>query len=63
MFNRWFAASSVLSPWRPFRVRFSRRGLSEDYLSATRVNSILDRLWKLEDVKDVAVLPAGFVIV
>ena len=39
------------------------RGLSEDYLGPTRVNSILDRLWKLEDVKDVAVLPAGFVIV
>lgn len=39
------------------------RGLSEDYLGAKRVNAILECLWKLEDLKDVAVLPASFVIV
>ena len=38
------------------------RGLTEDMLGAKRVNVILDRLWHLEDLKDVAVIPAAFVL-
>ena len=38
------------------------RGLAEDFLGAKRVNAILDRLWNLEDIKDVAVIPPAFVL-
>ena len=38
------------------------RGLTEDYLGAKRVNEILQRLWKLEDMEDVSVIPSGFVL-
>ena len=38
------------------------RDLGEDYLGSKRVSAILVRLWKLEDVKNVAVIPADFVL-
>jgi len=38
------------------------QGLTEDFLGAKRVHAILDRLWRLEDLKSVAVIPADFVL-
>lgn len=38
------------------------RGLTEDYLGAKQVDAILDRLWHLEDMKDVAAIPPAFAI-
>lgn len=38
------------------------RDLAQEYLGARRVDSILDRLWNLEDVHDVAVIPQAFVL-
>ena len=37
------------------------RGLTEDYLGVKRVNTILDRLWNLEELKDVTAIPPDFV--
>jgi hypothetical protein len=39
------------------------RALSEDYLGSKRANAILENLWKLENMKSVALLPPAFVIV
>ena len=39
------------------------RGVTEDTLSAKQVNSILDRLWHLEEMENVAEIPPAFVIV
>jgi 2-methylcitrate dehydratase len=36
------------------------RGLTEEFLGAARVNSILQRLWVLEELRDVAPIPADF---
>jgi len=38
------------------------RGLSEEFLGAKRVNTILDRLWHLEDFENVAEIPPAFVL-
>ena len=38
------------------------RALTEDYLGAQRVNLILERLWHLEDVENVAEIPPTLVI-
>ena len=38
------------------------RGLTEDVLGAKRVSGILEQLWHLEDVQDVAGIPRMFVI-
>ena len=38
------------------------RMLAEDYLGPRRVRAVLDRLWALEDIEDVSVLPGLFVI-
>ena len=38
------------------------RMLTEDVLGSKRVNSILDRLWHMEDMKQVACIPRAFVI-
>ena len=38
------------------------RGLTEDYLGARQVNAILDRLWQLEELDDVAEIPPAFVL-
>ena len=38
------------------------RSLTEDYLGAKRVNAILERLWNLENLSDVAVIPPDFVL-
>ena len=38
------------------------RGLAEDFLGAKRVNVILDRLWHLEDLNNVAAIPPAFVL-
>ena len=39
------------------------RGLTEDYLGARQARAILDRLWRLEELQDVAVIPPSFAIV
>ncbi|HZM44552.1 MAG TPA: MmgE/PrpD family protein [Burkholderiales bacterium] len=36
------------------------RGLTEDFLGAARANAMLERLWMLESLRDVAPVPAGF---
>lgn len=36
--------------------------LTDDFLGARRVNAILDCLWNLEEVRDVAVIPPGFAL-
>jgi 2-methylcitrate dehydratase PrpD len=36
--------------------------LTEDYLGTKRVHDILERLWHLEDMKNVATIPADFVL-
>ena len=38
------------------------RSLSEDYLGANRVKANLERLWRLEQIASVAVLPGDFII-
>ena len=38
------------------------RSLTEDFLGAKRVNAILDRLWNLEDLENVALVPPAFVL-
>ena len=38
------------------------RELAEDYLGSRRVSAILERLWKLEDMHDVATIPPDFVL-
>ncbi|MBI4189999.1 MAG: MmgE/PrpD family protein [Betaproteobacteria bacterium] len=38
------------------------RGLAEDVLGAKRVNTILDRLWHLEELGNVAEIPSAFVL-
>ena len=38
------------------------RGLTEDVLGAKQVNTILDRLWHLEDLENVAGIPPAFVL-
>src|SRR4029077_8088615 len=38
------------------------RGLVEGTLGARRTNTILDRLWQLENSKDVAEIPPAFVL-
>ena len=38
------------------------RGLAEDVLGAKRVTSILDRLWHLEEMRNVAEIPPAFVL-
>ena len=38
------------------------RSLTEDYLGAKRVNSILQTLWHLEDLEHAAAIPAAFVL-
>jgi 2-methylcitrate dehydratase len=36
--------------------------LTEDFLGAKRVHAILDRLWHLDDLESVAVIPPDFVL-
>ena len=36
------------------------RGLTEQFLGAARANAILERLWALDTLRDIAPLPAGF---
>ena len=38
------------------------RGLSEDYLGAKQVNTILDCLWHLEELKNVAEIPPALIL-
>jgi len=38
------------------------RGLTEEYLGTRQVNAILDRLWNLEDLTNVAEIPPYFVL-
>jgi 2-methylcitrate dehydratase len=36
------------------------RGLTEEFLGAARANAMLEQLWKLEALREVAPVPAGF---
>jgi hypothetical protein len=38
------------------------RTLTEDVLGAKRVQAVLDRLWQLENVENVAEIPPAFVL-
>ena len=38
------------------------RGLTEDFLGAKRVNAILDRLWHLENLRNVSEIPPAFAL-
>ena len=38
------------------------RGLTEEFLGVKRVNAILDRLWNLDQLENVAVIPPDFVL-
>ncbi len=38
------------------------RGLCEDVLGAKRVNAILNCLWRLEHIANVAAIPSAFVL-
>ena len=48
--------------WSDAAVADKFRGLTEDFLGAKQANAILDRLWNLEDVKNVAGIPPAFVL-
>ena len=52
----------LLAPKSDAQIVEKFRGLTEDFLGTKRVNAILDRLWHLEDLKDVAVIPPDFVL-
>ena len=38
------------------------RGLTEDFLGSRQVNSIMDLLWNLDDMENVAAIPPAFVL-
>lgn len=52
----------LATPKSDAQVAAKFRGLSESALGEARVNAILDRLWHLEDMKNVAEVPPAFVL-
>ena len=52
----------LASPRSDTQIAEKFRGLTEDFLGAKPVNAILDRLWHLEDMRNVAAIPPAFVI-
>ena len=55
-------ADDMSTPKTDAQVDEKFRGLTEDSLGAKTAKSILDRLWHLEDVKNVAAIPPAFVL-
>jgi 2-methylcitrate dehydratase len=52
----------VAAQWTDAQISAKFRGLSEEFLGAKQVNSILERLWHLEEMRDVAAIPPAFVL-
>ena len=52
----------LASPRSDDQIAEKFRGLTEDFLGAKQVNAILDRLWHLEDMPNVAAIPPAFVM-
>ena len=52
----------LASPRSDTQIAEKFRGLTEDFLGAKPVNAILDCLWHLEDMRNVAAIPPAFVI-
>jgi 2-methylcitrate dehydratase len=50
------------SPRSDAQISAKFRGLTKELLGARRSDSILDRLWHLDDMKDVAEIPPAFVL-
>ena len=50
------------APKSDARIEQKFRGLTEDFLGTQRVDAILDRLWNLEKLGNVAEIPAAFVL-
>ena len=50
-------ADDLAAPKSDAQISEKFRNLSENYLGTVRVNSILERLWNLEKVTDVAIIP------
>ena len=48
--------------WSDDKITSKFRGLTEDILGAKRVSGILDRLWNLENLNNVAAIPPDFVL-
>jgi 2-methylcitrate dehydratase len=55
-------AEELATPKTNEQIEEKFRGLTEDYLGAKRVKLILERLWRLEDLGDVASIPPDFVL-
>ena len=51
----------LASPKSDKQIEEKFRGLTEDYLGAQQVTAILDRLWHLDEVRNVAEIPPTFV--
>jgi 2-methylcitrate dehydratase len=54
-------ATDLSTPMTREQVEQKFRGLTEDYLGKRRVDAILESLWNLDGVKNVATLPPAFV--
>lgn len=52
----------LAAPKTDARIEQKFRGLTEDVFDAKRVNAILDRLWHLEELGNVAEIPPAFVL-
>jgi len=50
------------APKSDARIEQKFRGLTEEFLGTQRVDAILDRLWNLEKLGNVAEIPAAFVL-
>ncbi len=53
----------LAEPWSDEQISDKFRGLTEDMLGTKRVNEILERLWNLDDMKDVADIPPAFTFI
>ena len=52
----------IAAPKNDAQIEEKFRGLTEDYFSAKQVNTVLDRLWHLEDLKSAVEIPPAFVL-
>jgi 2-methylcitrate dehydratase len=55
-------ADDLSTPKTDAQIVTKFRGLTEEYLGAKRVKSILDRLWAIERMENVAEVPPAFVL-
>ena len=54
--------SSVASRWGDAQIEHKFRGLAEDLFGSRRCNELLQQLWLMEEIADVATLPPRVVI-